>query len=326
MVRKNRNNFTIPGTSMKSQKKSHRKAKSDRLTMIIIPESTASPKRLNMSQRTLRIAAVLTGIFIVGALLITALYSSSQADIRRVQAIKAESRMKDETIELLDEQLRQIEEQQERLNRKQTDIKKMMGIKGETPAETETSSGGKGGSGPEKAASVSGDTLMRAQQMKNRMDAQEKELDELLARVNNDREYFRTIPNQWPTQGEISSSYGWRDSPFGGRRESFHDGLDIANNVGTEIVAAADGAVTFAGWKAVYGRTIIVDHGNGFSTKYSHNSALLVEEGEQVHKGQVIAKMGSSGRSTGPHLHFTIYKGDQTLDPLIYLPRLEDNN
>lgn len=305
---------------MKSQKKTKSKSGSPRLTMIIIPQSVDRPLRFSVAKTTLRIAALLAVLFVVVSVGLATLYSAKQADFNKVEAIKEESQRKDQTIELMDQQIKAIEQQQERLLSKQADIKKMMGVQDDVPVTTETSQGGKGGSGTDREALVTGDTYILAQQMKNQLDLQEKELDELLARVNNDTAYFRALPNQWPTAGEISSSYGWRKSPFGGRSESFHDGIDIANDSGTEILAAADGQVVFAGWQPVYGRTILIDHGHGFTTKYSHNSALLVEEGERVKKGQVIAHMGSTGRSTGPHLHFTILKWEQTLDPLIYLP------
>ncbi len=306
---------------MKSQKKTRSKKASSRLTMIIIPQSVEKPLRFSISRTALRVMAVIAVLFVVSSVGVTLLYGIKQADFNRLEAIKEESQRKDETIQLLEQQLQAIEEQRERLAKKQAEIKKMMGIQqDEVPVTTESSEGGKGGSGPEREATAAGDSFTLAQQLKNQLDLQEKELDDLLARVNNDTKYFRALPNQWPCSGEISSPYGWRDSPFGGRTESFHDGIDIANDVGTKIVAAADGKVIFAGWQPVYGRTVMIDHGYGLVTKYSHNSALLVEEGDMVTKGQVIAHMGSTGRSTGPHLHFTIFKGDETIDPLIYLP------
>jgi murein DD-endopeptidase MepM/ murein hydrolase activator NlpD len=312
--------FTISGTSMKSQKKTKSKNGSSRLTMIIIPQSVDHPLRFSVSKTTLRIAALIAVLFVVASAGVAALYGVKQADFNKLEAIKEESQRKDQTIELMDQQIKAIEQQQERLLSKQADIKKMMGVQDDVPVTTESSQGGKGGGGPIRESLVTGDAYILAQQIKNQLDLQEKELDDLLAKVNNDKAYFRALPNQWPTAGEISSPYGWRKSPFGGRSESFHDGIDIANDVGTKVVAAADGQVVFAGWKPVYGRTILIDHGYGFTTKYSHNSALLVEEGDKVKKGQVIAHMGSTGRSTGPHLHFTIFKWEQTLDPLIYLP------
>jgi murein DD-endopeptidase MepM/ murein hydrolase activator NlpD len=306
---------------MKSQKKTKSTNGSSRLTMIIIPQSQETPLRFSVSKTTLRVAALLVVLFVVVSAGIAALYGTKQADYNKLEAIKEDSLRKDQTIELLDQQIKAIEQQQERLLSKQADIKKMMGVQEDVPVTTESSGGGKGGSGPTRDALVTGeDSYLMAQQIKNQLDLQEKELDELLAKVNNDKAYFRSLPNQWPTSGEISSYYGWRKSPFGGRSESFHDGIDIANDSGTKVCAAADGQVVFAGWQPVYGRTILIEHGHGFTTKYAHNSALLVEEGDRVKKGQVIARMGTSGRSTGPHLHFSIMKWDQTLDPLIYLP------
>lgn len=306
---------------MKSQKKTKSTNGSSRLTMIIIPQSQETPLRFSVSKTTLRVAALLVVLFVVVSAGIAAVYGAKQADYNKLEAIKEDSLRKDQTIELLDQQIKAIEQQQERLLSKQADIKKMMGVQEDVPVTTESSGGGKGGSGPTRDALVTGeDSYLMAQQIKNQLDLQEKELDELLAKVNNDKAYFRSLPNQWPTSGEISSYYGWRKSPFGGRSESFHDGIDIANDSGTEVCAAADGQVVFAGWQPVYGRTILIEHGHGFATKYAHNSALLVEEGDRVKKGQVIARMGTSGRSTGPHLHFSIMKWDQTLDPLIYLP------
>jgi murein DD-endopeptidase MepM/ murein hydrolase activator NlpD len=306
---------------MKSQKKTKSTNGSSRLTMIIIPQSQEKTIRFSVSKTTLRVAALLVLLFVVVSAGIAALYGAKQADYNKLEAIKEDSLRKDQTIELLDQQIKAIEQQQERLLSKQADIKKMMGVQEDVPVTTESSGGGKGGSGPTRDALVTGeDSYLMAQQIKNQLDLQEKELDELLAKVNNDKAYFRSLPNQWPTSGEISSYYGWRKSPFGGRSESFHDGIDIANDSGTKVCAAADGQVVFAGWQPVYGRTILIEHGHGFTTKYAHNSALLVEEGDRVKKGQVIARMGTTGRSTGPHLHFSIMKWDQTLDPLIYLP------
>ncbi|KUG04367.1 putative peptidase [hydrocarbon metagenome] len=199
-------------------------------------------------------------------------------------------------------------------------MKEMMGISTDSNTKTTPSRGGQGGQDLVYAGRDNMNELSKAQWMKTELDRQEKEVDELLARVSNDLEYFRSIPNQWPVNGEITSCYGWRASPFGGRSESFHNGIDIANNVGCDIVAAADGTVTQAGWVQAYGRTVTIDHGYGFKTMYGHNYRLLVKEGQQVKKGDIIAVLGSSGRSTGPHLHFTIYKDDTALDPMLFLP------
>lgn len=121
----------------------------------------------------------------------------------------------------------------------------------------------------------------------------------------------------WPTTGQITSPFGYRII-FGST--SFHRGLDIANAAGTEILASAGGTVTWASPKGTYGNLLILDHGNGFSTYYAHCSKLLVTVGDTVDQGEKIALMGSTGRSTGPHLHFEVRWQDEPLDPQKCLP------
>lgn len=97
-----------------------------------------------------------------------------------------------------------------------------------------------------------------------------------------------------------------------------------ACSYGASLPREGVGIVTFAGWKAVYGRTLEIQHNCGLTSKYGHNSSLLVKKGEQVTKGQIIARVGTSGLSTGPHLHFSVLKGDTTQDPMIYLPETDE--
>jgi murein DD-endopeptidase MepM/ murein hydrolase activator NlpD len=119
----------------------------------------------------------------------------------------------------------------------------------------------------------------------------------------------------WPTDGVFTSGYGWR----WGR---MHKGIDLANNVGTPIRAVQDGVVSFSGWDdGGYGYLVKISHADGTITVYGHNSSLLVREGEQVRQGQTISLMGSTGRSTGPHLHFEVRPGGQAaVNPLAFLP------
>ena len=122
---------------------------------------------------------------------------------------------------------------------------------------------------------------------------------------------------RWPTNGTISSRYGSRNI-FGG--SSFHGGIDIANSYGTDIVAADGGEVIYAGWMSGYGYLVQIDHQNGYVTYYGHNSSLVVSVGDKVFKGQHIAEMGSTGRSTGNHCHFEVRLNGERQNPLDYLP------
>ena len=125
----------------------------------------------------------------------------------------------------------------------------------------------------------------------------------------------------WPTEGSISSPFGYREI-FGS--VSFHSGLDISNKLGTSILAADDGVVTFTGPKGSYGNLIIVDHGNGFETYYAHCSVIMATVGEEVSQGELIGQTGSTGRATGNHLHFEVRADGDALDPLFYLPEKAD--
>jgi murein DD-endopeptidase MepM/ murein hydrolase activator NlpD len=124
-----------------------------------------------------------------------------------------------------------------------------------------------------------------------------------------------------PTQGVISSNFGLRQDPIDGATR-FHDGVDIAAPAGSAIKAAASGKVTFSGNRAGYGNMVEVDHGGGLVTRYSHNAVNLVAAGDEVQTGQSIALVGSTGRSTGPHLHFEVRKAGKPINPTVLLGKL----
>lgn len=127
--------------------------------------------------------------------------------------------------------------------------------------------------------------------------------------------WYPTGSFSWPCNGVLTSRFGYR-SLLG---STYHSGIDIGNSYGTSIYASDGGTVTYSGWMGGYGYLIIIDHGNGYQTYYGHNSSLVAAKGEKVHKGQLIARMGSTGRSTGNHCHFGIKLNGTFLNPLNYL-------
>jgi murein DD-endopeptidase MepM/ murein hydrolase activator NlpD len=130
------------------------------------------------------------------------------------------------------------------------------------------------------------------------------------------------LPTRAPVpEAELSSPFGNRGDPITGRR-AFHAGLDFAAEYGSPIRAAAGGTVAFAGFRPDFGWMVEIDHGNGLSTRYAHASRLLVAARALVAPGEEIAKLGSSGRSTGPHLHFEVLRHGEPVDPRRYLARL----
>ncbi|MGS0765959.1 peptidoglycan DD-metalloendopeptidase family protein [Syntrophomonas curvata] len=300
--------------------KRKKKQSNPHVTFMLIPHNAARPLQWKLSRKAFPGLAIGVALFVMGFAAISFLFYSSQEDIRHVNRIKQDSQEKQKTIELLKQEIEKIEEQQDAIAKKQNQLKRIMGIKSENAPVPEPSRGGKGGIDRQIQSFGDAGVLQQAEELRTQLARQEKELDELLAQANDNTEYFRHLPNQWPVQGDITSDFGWRKSPFGGRGSTFHDGIDIANDSGTPVVAAADGTVTFAGWKGAYGRLVEIDHSYGYVTKYGHNSALLVDVGDKVKKGEEIARVGNTGRSTGPHLHFMVVKDDEAYDPLVYLP------
>jgi murein DD-endopeptidase MepM/ murein hydrolase activator NlpD len=128
------------------------------------------------------------------------------------------------------------------------------------------------------------------------------------------------VPSIWPVEGESTDSFGVRGNPFGGGGAEFHPGQDIAAPRGTPVLAPADGKVVEAGWKNGYGQTVVIDHGNGLTTRYGHLSKIEVTAGQELKRGNQLGQVGSTGRSTGPHLHYEVRAGELPVSPQHYLP------
>lgn len=147
---------------------------------------------------------------------------------------------------------------------------------------------------------------------------QEVTLLDLVNSLEAKRDHLASSPSIWPAKGWLTSRYGYRISPFTGSRQ-FHAGLDIAGEKGTDIIAPARGRVVFSGKRGPLGKSVILDHGHGVRTQYGHADELLVKKGQTVERGEEIAKMGNSGRSTGPHLHYVVEVDGKTRNPLDYI-------
>lgn len=143
-------------------------------------------------------------------------------------------------------------------------------------------------------------------------------LQELVEELESKHQKLASSPAVWPTKGWLTSRFGTRISPFTGKRQ-FHSGVDIAGAPGTDVIATAAGKVVYAGKKGPMGHTVIIDHGYGVRTHYGHNDAVVVKRGQKVDRGTVVAKLGNSGRSTGPHLHYTVEVRGKTVNPLDYI-------
>ncbi|WP_266159040.1 M23 family metallopeptidase [Dyella silvatica] len=156
------------------------------------------------------------------------------------------------------------------------------------------------------------------EQLSAQFDSQQAQLSALQSLLLDAKIESNLKPTGMPVQGYISSYFGGRPDPFSGHSAT-HTGIDISVPTGTPVAAVAEGMVTYAGIRNGYGDVIEIDHGNGYMTRYAHNSALIVKPGQRVRVGDVIAKAGSTGRSTGSHVHFEVWYNGRVVNPLAFV-------
>jgi len=163
------------------------------------------------------------------------------------------------------------------------------------------------------------DFIQALNQLADQLDDRSQQLAVLEEMMMNRNLEAEVLPAGRPiTRGWLSSYFGIRNDPFTGRRVH-HSGIDFAGKMGSDVVAVAAGVVTYAGRRSGYGNLVEINHGKGYSTRYGHNSKILVKLGQTVKKGEIISKMGTSGRSTGPHVHFEVLHNGRSVNPIKYI-------
>ena len=281
----------------------------DRLYAFIVARtnrSRARIRRIRIHKRTLKVMAFLGVVSVCAALY--GFYGLTQQVIHlRIEAenqlLRAENEKQRRQLSSLNQRIEAVEDNARRLV-------EMSGVE----AENGTSGEALGAGGPE----ILFNNLPILTSIEYKTGTLERELrtyEEILKRR-------ATVPSIWPVAGELTDGFGGRRNPFGGSSSEFHSGQDIATLWGTNVIAAANGTVTFAGWQNGYGQIVVIDHGNGVTTRYGHLSGIDVAVGQAIERGQQIGRVGSTGRSTGPHLHYEIRINDEPVDPLQYLPGL----
>ena len=152
-----------------------------------------------------------------------------------------------------------------------------------------------------------------------------KSVEEIREYLRLQRDIFMATPRGWPVDGRITSHYGLRKHPRDGFIH-FHTAVDIASPPGSPVKATADGIVSYSGWSGGYGNVVVIEHGHGFSTLYAHNKKNLVKVGQQVKRGDVIAKVGSTGTSTGPHVSYEVWENGKRVNPLPYMTARDESS
>lgn len=308
----------------------HINSKKDKSFSLIIVPHSKDTKQVRVSYWVPKIISILLVFSIsITAYLTWNLYNSYEdlkmdysEKIDRLTTLESVNIQQRIEIDTLREKTSEIEEKLKSITLLQETVKDLVGIKDSQNDSKTTGSATRGGSLLSSRYLVdnnidfdeSQDFESQIDELSQLLDQSTEELSSLIEDVEKRLKYLDAKPNLMPTTGRISSGFGNRRNPFGKGIE-FHAGLDIANSSGTKVMAAGSGVVTFAAYNGGYGRVIIINHGYGYQSVYAHNRKLLVKVGEQVDKGQVIAEMGSTGRSTGPHLHFEVRLNGKAINP-----------
>ena len=306
---------------------------SNSYTIKIIPENGGRVKSLRLPLSLIKYGAgslALLGLLFVGVMSF-AVYASFNArsgsaeisDLRSVNSIQQEQLLQ------LSKKANSLQSEMDQLTALEEDLRRQSGMA--APAAAEQAGGGDGthdGQGGPYAAPDVANVREALIQVEKGLAVRRESLQSLQQEIKARQEAMGavvagggftvqsiTIPSIWPCKGDVSSPYGLR---WGG--SDFHPGIDIANDMGTPIVATADGVVEVAGWNSGgYGNMVDIDHGNGLMTRYGHASQVVVTAGQHVKRGQIIAYMGSTGFSTGPHCHYEVHVNGQVVNPASYL-------
>jgi len=291
-------------------------------TVMIVPHQGNQVYRTHVPIKTIKILASVGGI--VGILLMAGFFhyqytlnraSSEIAELERLRSINGVQAVQ---IDQLAKNTSALQEDMTRLNQLDAEIRRLVS-KEELPGISRSgitrpqtaSNNGQGGPvvqpNPVELNGLAKDLAVTAKSREQSLQNLREVLIERNARI-------AATPSIWPADGTVTSRFGWR---WGG--SDWHPGIDIAADHGTPIYAAAEGVVVFSGWQSGYGRQVQIDHGYGISTSYAHNSDNVVAVGQKVTKGQLIAYMGSTGFSTGPHVHYEVKVNGNAVDPAKFL-------
>jgi murein DD-endopeptidase MepM/ murein hydrolase activator NlpD len=284
-----------------------RKIIEKKYTILLVPNDTQRTRHLVINKAVLILSMTLAAVIITSLLVIYGLYSNVKSDN---SVLVENNKQKQNSLEVLNQDIKGKQQQIDTLKQATEASKSKLvellelesrinSILNNKTINLPISRGGGIGSADSIADS---DELI-------------KKLNEALTNLQAYEVEQRKLPAVLPCSGKITSYFGGRENPFWGKSSETHEGVDIANIQGTSIKAAGDGVVSFSGWKSGYGYVIIINHENGYESFYGHNSKLKVSEGTQVKRGDLIALMGSTGRSTGTHCHFEVRYNGAPMDP-----------
>ena len=292
-------------------------------TFVIIPPKTSKVRRIKVPHVFLYGAVVIFLAFLVGGSI--SFYHTVQvrSELVAYQKLKADYLHQQISIKKVSNQVNKFKDEFDRLRELDFKLRLITDLEMKRPAPSMFGIGGFNDSTDRSLAeelTTNGLDLLGLlskdlERLEKMARFQEESFNNLKSHLADKKDLIDRTPYRWPTRGFLTSTYGLRTHPLTGQQQ-MHLAIDIAALKGTPIRAPGDGIVTFAGENPSLGNMIVIDHGYGIITRYGHNNANLVRAGQKVKRGDVIATVGSTGRSTGPHLHYEIRFNDVAVNPL----------
>ena len=306
----------------------------DEVTIVIFPGSLSTPKKLRLPKRLVKFSILVSFVVLIGFLgssfYFIQQYLKLQGSEAELVKLRHESKIRKIQVEKFTQQVKNFETEMVRLERFEKKLRVITALEN-SPRSIEKNWGV---GGPYGLSTNSFTTAMgrgaanMVERLSNGLDHLGKQakiqsisFQELDNFFKNQKSLLSSTPSIWPIRGWVTSGFGFRKSPFTGLREK-HEGWDIAARNGSPVRTTADGVVVVEGREYGYGNLVEIDHGYGRVTRYGHNSKNLVKVGDRVKRGQVIALVGNTGRSTGPHLHYEVLLNGVPANPKNYI--LED--
>lgn len=306
---------------MEPVKKQKRKI-NDKYTLMLIPHNGKESKSYNFRSSVIAkigiVFYILLFLGIIGALRTSIVVYDAYASQHELAAYRSEKAVQEQKLADLQKENEKMQQEMAEISALENEVRKELG-NNKQPSRGGIDRSQYMGQGGPIQADIKMIDVYAAQTKNLQAEIQQKKenLSNLLAQLKERNARLNATPDIWPTAGgSITSYFGGRANPFSGYGYDYHPGIDIGNDYGAPIYAGADGHVEFAGWFGGYGRYVKISHGYGYETAYGHMSSIAVSSGDYVKKGEVIGYVGSSGYSTGPHLHYEVIINGQDSDPL----------
>jgi murein DD-endopeptidase MepM/ murein hydrolase activator NlpD len=286
-----------------------------RYNILVVPEGSHQVRRFSVRSAVIRaaVASVLVLTLALGAFVF--LYVRTDLDSAELNRLQVENVTQREELQRLAVTLEDL--RQEMVVLAQNDAKVRVMAKLSAP-KVDSLVGIGGPAGQEDVSREFGEIQQRIDEVRRQIDLRRESQEEIKGILNDQRSLLAAKPVGWPVKGWLTSSFGMRRDPFNGRRK-MHEGLDIAARTGTAVVATADGIISSVRTEPGYGKVVTIDHGYGYRTVYGHNSRYFVKVGQRVRRGEKIAAVGNTGRSTGSHVHYEIRLNGVPINPYKYL-------